>query len=169
MTYTSAEAAKLLRKLNDEYDALLFKEERSREFHAAVGEDVESVRPAYDYEKTQKELDELEDRIRRLKHAIHRFNITHQVPGFDMTIDEMLIYIPQLTRRKNKLAVMKSKLPKERVAERLGTAGNIIDYIHINYDLKKIEADYEKVSEELTKAQLSLDTVNGAETFEFEL
>lgn len=37
MTYTSAQAAKLLRKLNDEYAALLGKEAKSKEFNAAVG------------------------------------------------------------------------------------------------------------------------------------
>lgn len=45
MKYTSAQANKLLKKLNDEYSALLDKEQRSRDFRAAMGEDVESVRP----------------------------------------------------------------------------------------------------------------------------
>ena len=49
MNYTSAEANKLLKKLNDEYTALLDKETRSRDFRAAMGEDVASVRPVYDY------------------------------------------------------------------------------------------------------------------------
>lgn len=44
MNYTSAEANKLLKKLNDEYAALLDKETRSRDFRAAMGEDVASVR-----------------------------------------------------------------------------------------------------------------------------
>ena len=48
MTYTSAQANKLLKKLNDEHAALLDKETRSKDFRAAMGEDVESVRPAYD-------------------------------------------------------------------------------------------------------------------------
>ena len=168
MTYTSAQASKLLRKLSDEYDALLNREEKSREFHAAMGEDVESVRPEYDYEKTQDELNKLENKIRRLKHAIHQFNITHPVPGFDMTIDEMLIYIPQLTRKKNKLAEMKSKLPKARVEERLGRQSNIIDYIHINYDLSAVEADFGRVSDELSNAQIALDIVNTTDTFELD-
>ena len=53
MKYTSAQANKLLKKLNDEYSALLDREQRSRTFRAAMGEDIESVRPAYDYAKTQ--------------------------------------------------------------------------------------------------------------------
>ena len=52
MKYTSAQANKLLKKLNDEYSALLHKEQRSRDFRAAMGEDIESVRPAYDYANT---------------------------------------------------------------------------------------------------------------------
>lgn len=81
-------------KLNDEHAALLDKENRSKDFRAAMGEDVESVRPVYDYADTQKKLAELEQRIRKVKHAINVFNATHVIPDFGMTIDEMLVYIP---------------------------------------------------------------------------
>lgn len=47
MNYTSAQANKLLKKLNDEYTALLDKETRSRDFQAPWGRMSESVRPAY--------------------------------------------------------------------------------------------------------------------------
>ena len=46
---TSAQAAKELRKLNDQHDALLARENKSREFVAAIQEDVEKIRPEYDY------------------------------------------------------------------------------------------------------------------------
>ena len=42
MKYTSAEANKLLKKLNDEHAALLDKETRSRDFRAAI-EDIEAA------------------------------------------------------------------------------------------------------------------------------
>ena len=104
MNYTSAQANKLLKKLNDEYTALLDKETRSRDFRAAMGEDVESVRPVYDYAETQIRLAELEAKIRKLKHAINIFNATQTVDSFDMTIDELLVYIPQLTKRRSSTA-----------------------------------------------------------------
>lgn len=167
MKYTSAQANKLLKKLNDEYSALLDKEQRSRDFRAAMGEDIESVRPAYDYAKTQVRLAELEGTIRRLKHAINRFNTMQVVDGFGMTIDEMLVYIPQLTKRKSKLLEMKSRLPKERVEEQYGRQSNIIDYTYTNYDLTAVETDYEKAADELSRAQLALDAVNQRESFEF--
>ena len=93
----------MLRKLNDNYQALIDKEELSREFHAAVGEDVESVRPAYDYSAVQAQLDTIQAQVRRIKHAINVFNTTHIVPGYDMTVDERLVHIPQLTKKKEKL------------------------------------------------------------------
>lgn len=145
MKYTSAEANKLLKKLNDEYAALLDREKRSREFRAAMGEDIESVRPAYHYGEMQQRLAEMEQTIRSLKHAINRFNVTHQVDGFDMTIDEMLVYIPQLTKRKEKLREMRAKLPKERIEEQYGRQSNIIDYAYTNYDLAEVEADYSQL------------------------
>ena len=153
MNYTSAQANKLLKKLNDEYTALLDKETRSRDFRAAMGEDVESVRPVYDYAETQIRLAELEAKIRKLKHAINIFNATQTVDSFDMTIDELLVYIPQ---------------PKERVEEQYGRQSNIIDYTYANYDIAAVEADYEKAADELSRAQLALDAVNQRETFEFE-
>lgn len=168
MNYTSAQANKLLKKLNDEYTALLDKETRSRDFRAAMGEDVESVRPVYDYAETQIRLAELEAKIRKLKHTINIFNATQTVDGFDMTIDELLVYIPQLTKRKSKLLEMKSRLPKERVEEQYGRQSSIIDYTYANYDIAAVEADYEKAADELSRAQLALDAVNQRETFEFE-
>ena len=48
MNYTSAQAAKMLSKLQQDYDQLAAKEESSKTFLASMGEDVESVRPEYD-------------------------------------------------------------------------------------------------------------------------
>lgn len=169
MKCTSAEAAKLLRKLNEDYEALCIHEEQSKEFLAASGEDIESVRPAYDYESVQARMDELEAKIRKVKHTINIFNATHIVTGFDMTIDQMLVYIPQLTNRKRKLSIMRNKLPKTR--DHASTAGRmgIIDYRYTNYDIEKADADYTAVSELLAKAQTALDVVNNTETMELDL
>ena len=169
MKYTSAQANKLLKQLNDEFTALLDKETRSKEFRAAMGEDIDSVRPLYSYTETQNRLEEIEHTIRRLKHAINHFNTTQMVDGFDMTIDEMLVYIPQLTKRKNKLLAMKSRLPKERVAEFYNRQSSIIDYTYANYDLAAVEEDYRKTSDTLSRAQLALDAVNQKGSFEFDL
>ncbi len=166
MKMTSAMAAKELKKLNEQHEALLAKERRSMEFTAAIQEDPETVRPAYDYAAVQQELAELEGRIRALKHGISRFNLTQTVPGFDMTIDQMLVYIPQLTARKRRLEQMRERLPKERVAGGCSGSG-IIEYTYANYDVEAASRDCDAAGDELARAQNALDLVNS--TVEFEL
>lgn len=168
MKVTSAEAAKILKKFSEEYASLTVKENQSKEFLASVGEDVEECRPSYDFKEAQKEFASLEQKIRTMKHAISKFNLETEVPGFSMTIDEMLIYIPQLSKKKQKLSEMKSKLKRERVKDTYGSS-NIIDYRYINYDISDVEREYDFVSDELSRAQTALDKVNSTEVFEIEL
>ena len=165
MTCTSAEAAKLLSKLNEERSLLARFENQSRTFLASVGEDVESVRPAYDYEKTRDELKALDKKIRAVKHAINVFNATAVIPDFGMTIDEMLVYLPQLSDRKRTLGIMAAALPKTREPIK----SNIIDYTYVNYDLETVKSDLEAVTDELSRAHIALDAVNHSATFEIEL
>ena len=167
MKYTSAEAGKLLKKLNDEQSSIILREQNGMEFLAAVGEDVESVRPNYNFRETQNALDEVGRKIRKLKHALNLFNATTVIPEFGITIDEMLVYIPQLTARKNKLAKMKDKLPKVREQVRFNSA--ILDYRYLNYDVNEVAAVYEKTCDTLAKAQTALDTVNMNQTLEVDL
>lgn len=167
MKCTSAEAGKMLRKLMEEKSSIEMREYSGKEFLAAVGEDLESVRPDYDFAKTQSALAEVERKIRKLKHALNVFNSTTVIHEFDMTIDEMLVYIPQLTARKNKLSSMKDKLPKIREQSR--TNSSILDYRYLNYDVNEVAAEYEKVSDTLAKAQNALDAVNMTMTLDFEL
>ena len=167
MKLTSAEAAKVLRKMNDDLNDLWSRESMSQSFVAAVSENVEDVRPEYDFAKTREEEQVLAAKIRKLKHAINVFNATTEVPGFGMTIDAMLVYIPQLTRCRNRLAQMKSRLPKERVEAGFRAASNIIDYRYANYDIEAAQAAYDEVSDRLAKAQTALDLVNSTATFEY--
>lgn len=167
MKYTSAEANKLLRQLNEKYDTLYNKAEQSKSFIAAVGEDLEAVRPAYDYSASEAELEALLAQIRTVKHALNVFNATTLVPEFKMTIDEMLIYIPQLTAKKRRLGAMQNRLPKQR--ERSYGSSTIIEYNYANYDIEKAAGDYNAVSELLAKAQTALDVVNNSATLEIEL
>ena len=164
MKYNSAQAAKLLSKLQQDFDRLAVLEANAKTFLASVGEDPESVRPEYDYEATKNELDALSAKIRKVKHAINAFNNTTVVPEFGITIDELLVYIPQLSAKKAKLRGMADALPKAR--ENNFGKSNIIDYRYVNYDIKQVKADLDTVTEELSKAQLALDTINHSLEFD---
>ncbi len=171
MQYTSAQAAKLLRRLHEEHQLLLNDELNKRVFLAATGEDIESLRPEYDYAATQQKLAVLESKIRKVKHAINVFNSTTTVDG--MTIDEVLIYLPQLRDRKLKLSGMIDRMPKQRahssVLSRYSGQTPIIDYEYANYDIQLAQAEYKAVSDEIASLQTRLDTVNTTRKFELDM
>ena len=173
MKYTSAEAGKLVKKLEDRVRDLLSMESKAALFRVASGEDADSLRPNYDFNKTQAELKNLSGQIRTVKHAINVFNTTHTLPGFDnLTIDQAPVYIPQLSNRKETLRQMAAHLPKERVADshyRFGNRTSFIDYEVTNYDTAAAKAAYSQAAETLAKLQLALDTVNTTETMDIEV
>ena len=131
-------------------------------------EDIESARPVYDYGKAQEEQNEIEKKIRKVKHAINRFNIETTVPGVGMTVDEILVYIPQLSERKRKLTEMASFLPKERVSKGY-QATKIIEYTYTNYEIERAAKDLADVTDELAKVQTALDVVNNREQMDIDI
>lgn len=168
MRVTSAHAAKLLRQLNDELRALQLKEANSSSFVAAIQEDVESVRPAYNFKEMRDAQAEIECKIRKVKHAINVFNTTTIIPDFDITIDEMLVYLPQLNRQCEVLSKMRDAMPKVRVSSGY-SSGNIIDYKYANYDIEEVGRHYAELSDTLAKAQTVLDLVNSTVEFEIDI
>lgn len=167
MKMTSAEANKYLKKLNDEKQALIRIENDGKEFVAAMGEPLEDARTDYDYAAVQQQLEELNRKIRSVKHAINVFNTTTVVPELGMTIDQVLVYIPQLSGQRSKLFGMKATLPKVRQCTR--REGSLVEYVYVNYDIAAAAADYEKVDALLTKAQTALDLVNSTEMLEVDI
>lgn len=167
MMMTSAQAAKLLRQLNDELRTLQLREEKTSSFIAALEEDIESVRPAYNFPEMYNAQTEIEKKIRKVKHAINVFNTVTIIPDFDMTIDEMLVFLPQLSRKRDILSEMKDALPKVRASTGYSHSGAIIDYKYANYDIEEVKKYYNEISDIVAKAQTSLDLINN--TIEFEI
>lgn len=167
MKLTSAEASKLLRKLSEDRDKLLELERQSRVFVAATVENLEDARPAYSYEDTRRELREIDERVRKIKHALNRFNVSQVLPGTDMTIDQALVCIPQLTQQKRTLAAMRTIPEKQRNA--VGRSTNLIEYTYANFDPARVEADYAAAAEELARVQNALDLVSSTVQLEIDL
>ena len=161
MKLSSKEANKLLKKLNEDYQLLLNEENENSTFIASITENVEDCRPKYNYDETQKQLEELESKIRKLKHAINVFNTTTKVDGFDMYIDEVLIMLPQLSQKKEKLSNLRKNKEKTRVKNKFGEYyGERVDYTYINYNLDQVKSNYEKIVDDLNCIQIALDKAN---------
>ena len=166
MKVTSAEANKLIKQLKDQYRLLYTQEGNVVSFIAATSENIEDVRPQYDYTEMAAKYDEIDRKIRKIKHALNVFNSTTLVVGFNMTIDEMLVFLPQATDRLRKLATMLSKPAKSR-AENTGRTA-IIEYEYLNYDLAKVQKDYDDLMDMKNRALTALDVVNNTVQFEIE-
>ena len=167
MKLTSAEANKMIRALRDQHRLLLMQEENVVSFIAATTENIEEVRPSYSYEETAAKFDEIERKIRKIKHALNVFNATTVVDGFDMTIDEMLVFLPQTSERLRKLEDMLAKPEKSR-AQNTGRT-SIIEYEYLNYDLQKVQQDYDALLDLKNRALTALDVVNNTVPFEAEI
>ncbi|MBQ9411687.1 MAG: hypothetical protein IJU29_01130 [Oscillospiraceae bacterium] len=167
MKATSAQANKILRQLQEEKELLLRQESQAQLFIAATTEKLEDARPDYDYTAVQMQLREMERKIRAVKHSINTFNVSHTVEGFDLTVDQMLIYLPQLQARKSKLERMAAHGPRER--QNTSGRSGIIEYEYANYDVGQVEAELKAVSEEIMRAQLALEQANSTIPFEIGL
>ena len=164
MKMNSQEANKLLNKINSQIKSLEAIESMSSTFIAATIENVEDVRPEYNFWKVRNEITILQEKVRKIKHAINFFNTTTELPGMSITIDQALIFMPQLTGNLYKLEAMKTRLPKERIHS---SNGNIIDYKYANYDIKDAEEEYEATLDMLAKLQNAMNIVNS--TIEFDI
>lgn len=165
MKLTSAMANKLLKDYQRQIDELEQLELERFRFTVATNENIEDARPEYDYETIRRQEDELARKIIKLKHAINKFNVETVVPGFEMTIDKILIWMPILNDEKCRLGTMASIQPKRRI----GVSNQLIEYQYANYDVKKVSQDYENIVATLRELQLALDTVNNTVEFEVEL
>lgn len=169
MLITSAKAAKMLRQLNDELRTLQVREGKTKTFVAALQEDIESVRPKYNFKEMRDAQAEVERKIRKLKHALNVFNTTTVVPDFDMTIDEMLVFLPQLNKQCSLLSGMRDAMPKVRVSSGYSANSAILDYQYTNYDIEEANKLYIELSDILAKAQTALDLINSTVEFEIDI
>ncbi len=103
---------------------------------------------------------QIDEQIRLLKHAMNQFNISTEVPGCGMTIDQILVYIPQLTARKQKFEGLASRLPRQRKVDYGRRATNNIEYEYANYDVEKVREDLAALSDELAKTQTAGNDFN---------
>lgn len=164
---TSSEANKMLRKLEDDKNYILEIENKSSTYIVTEGVKNTPV-PEYNYEKSILKLDEIDCKVVTIKHALNQFNCTTKLPESNLTIDQALIKMAQLTKKKRRLDIMRKRLPKARKNDRYGNT-HVVEYEYINYDLDKVNADYENVIEQIATLQMGIDFCNQTIKFSIDL
>ena len=162
---TSAYANKMLKKLTEDKEYWLRKENEGCSYIAAA--DEEPVIPDYDYMSVAAEIAAIDKKIMKIKHAINVNNVTNRIDigGEQMTIDEILVRMAQL---KAFLDSLRKRAPKTRIGSVTFSARKTApEYEYINYDLALVKEDYERIDAQIAAMQIALDKYN--QTFEFEV
>ena len=164
-SFTSASANKLLKKLKD--DKLMLLSQESEDCTYECFKDEEPEIPDYDYEETSRQIRVIDDKERKIRHAIHEFNMNTTLDGTNMTIDEALILLAQMFKEHNRLDRLRKKNPVTRVGANYlkGT----IEFQYANYNVKQVREDYKKLEDEIYDLQLKIDNCNQTKPFEVEL
>lgn len=162
---TSAAANKILRSLEDEKQYILSMEKSSSTYIETDG--VSPIVPQYDYVETQRKLEEIDQKVMRIKHAINVFNCVTVLPGLGITIDQGLVKMAQLNNRKKVLDSMRKRNPKAR-KEDLYSSSKLVEYECVNYEISDIKQTYDAISQRITDLQMEIDLCNQTMRFEIE-
>ncbi len=170
MKATSALAGKMIRKLTDDKNYWMSKEQNSCTYTAAL--DEEPVIPDYSYPEVSAKIAEIDDKILSIRHALNVNNASNRIEVGErsLTVDMILIRMAQLNNRKLVLERMRRREPKTRLDARMYAGKKtVIEYEYVNYDLKEVQADYEKTAAEIEALQMALDRYNQTVEIEIEI
>lgn len=167
MKVTSAYANKMLKSLEE--DKAFYVNKEASSCYYVVANNEEPVIPEYDFLEVSKKIEEIDEKIAVIKHAINVSNSCTivKVGDADMTVDSILIKMAQLNKRKIVLDELRKQLPKSRVEPSYGARTTVPEYRYINYDLDTVKEEYERVSKAVMDMQMALDLHN--QTFQFEV
>ena len=135
MKLTSAGANKMIKAWNEDLEGLLKKEEA--ESRTTYGINEEPLPANYDFARMQQQMDALNQKIAVLRHAVNVFNTTTMLEGFGFTIDEALVRMAMLTKKKQRLAQMKQVPLLVRTSP--GYGSNTPEMTCRNYDAEQVE------------------------------
>ena len=173
MKLTSDAASKRLKSLQEDYDILLQEQAAAR----AVSMPMEDYRKAkeagrefkkeFDFCGMQRNLVAVQREIEHLKHSINVFNATTVLPKHNVTIDQALVRMAFLSKRKKVLFEMRAiadvTLPSHRFMSHEITTAEICAF-----DQTDAKMEYRSVCDELSALQQELNYVNVTVEFDYE-
>ena len=175
MVLTSASANKMIRLLEDQKQYLLDNEANDSKYVLADDE-VKDI-PDYDFDKYDSDIDELDYKIRIIKHITRDSNIKFSINMFNtntllsigITIDQALVEMAQLSNKIQRLRAMRRAKNKERLLGVNAGRYNIAEYQYLNYNKQDVNETYRQAMIRIHKIQLALDLVNQTKEFTVDL
>ena len=140
---------------------LLKEEKKACTYKVMEGEDPSAKKPEYDYEETRDQLKYFDDSVRLAKHTINSFSVSRYVPEYNMTLDELEMYLEDLDRRFNTLKELGDAHPIKRSIVNCSVRHTIA-----NYDLKRARKDSERLDDERRKVRNIISEIKKSEEFE---
>ncbi|MDE6105084.1 MAG: hypothetical protein K2G38_05350 [Clostridia bacterium] len=154
MKVCNSEAMKLIKELEERKKQVIYTEDNRSRVSYKEGEEMKPTK--YDYAATRKEIAEIDERIRKIKHALAKANCTVKVDDFNITIGEALVYLAQLNAEYSRLETLSSY---DKLARRI-TANGVLEYTECLYDPETAEKDQKETYSKICKLQIAIDRAN---------
>ena len=132
-------------------------------YRVMEGEEPSAKKTKYDYKETLEELNEYDSSIRLAKHSINSFSVSRFIPEYNMTLDELEMYLEDLDRRFNTLKELGDAHPIKRTI-----VNRSVRHTIANYDLKQARKDSERLDDERRKVRSIISEIKKSEEFENE-
>lgn len=165
MRITSDGADKLIKQLDKEKQTLINMINERSSFVVAVTENVEDLRPEFDFNGTVEKIEKIEDRILEIKHARNEFNNVTILNSVGLTIDKALVRMAMINNQIRIFEGLANRMPKQRERDVYGR-GKEIEYNYVNYEISDAKKKVDKLTFELNEIKKELNFANSTMTFE---
>ena len=165
---TASQLQKKIKELNLELSGLQLQERKGSFFTVSVSEDKEEVRPDYNLRNSYEDQFKVMKRLSAYKHVLNQFNQTTVVPGFNLTIDELLVQMPIIKDMVKRLENCKNSMGRERIENMYTRGTSTPEYRYANFSTSDAKDLYEYYNNLLIKMQLAIDNINSTNVIQFE-
>ena len=154
MRMCHSEAMKTVKELEEKRRNLIYIENNRSRVSYKEGEARGEIN--YDYYETRKAVAKIDERIRKIKHALAKSNCTVIVDDFGITVCEALVYVAQLNTEYKQL----DELSEHNKLSRTITYNGVIEYTECLYDPDEVIKEMEVLKAKISKLQIAIDRAN---------
>ncbi len=154
MKVCNSEAMKRIKELEERKKLVVYTEENRSRVSYREGEQM--IPTKYDYAATRKEIREIDERIRKIKHMLAVSNVSARIEEFDVTVGEALVLLAQLNAEYGRLDALSGYDKRSRRI----TANGVLEYTECLYDPEAAEQEQKELYARICRLQLAIDRAN---------